>query len=64
MDTAIAQIQKLAHRQAVIRSKDLDALGISRTYLRRLVLAGKLERVARGIYSSPSSSATEHRTLL
>jgi len=50
MDTAMAQIQKLAHRQAVIRSKDLDALGISRTYLRRLVLAGKLERVARGIH--------------
>lgn len=64
MDTATARIQKLVRRQAVIRSKDLDALGISRTYLRRLVLAGKLERVARGIYSSPSSSATEHRTLV
>lgn len=42
----------------------LDPLGISRTYLRRLVLAGKLEHVARGIYSSPSSSVTEHRTLV
>ena len=39
-------------------------MGIPRNTLVRLVRAGKLERVGRGLYSSPHASATEHRTLL
>ena len=58
------RILQLAQKQSVIRGKDLDALGIPRNYLGRLIRAGKLERVGRGLYSSPQTEATEHRTLV
>src|ERR1022692_1837032 len=64
METKMARVLQLARKQAVIRAKDLDALGIPRNYLGRLTRASKLERVARGLYSSPQASATEHRTLV
>lgn len=58
------RVLQLAQKQSVIRGKDLDALGIPRNTLLRLVQAGKLERVGRGLYSSPQATATEHRTLV
>lgn len=64
MNTLMARAQKLVSRRAVIRSKDFDAQGIPRAYLRRLVQAGQLERVSRGIYNSGLSGTTEHQTLL
>jgi predicted transcriptional regulator of viral defense system len=64
METAVDRVLQLAQKQTVISGKDLDALGIPRNALVRLVKAGKLERVGRGLYSSPQSPATEHRTLV
>lgn len=64
MQTDMERILQLAKKQAVIAGKDLDALGIPRNYLGRLVQAGKLERVGRGLYSSPQAPVTEHRTLV
>jgi predicted transcriptional regulator of viral defense system len=64
METAMERVLQLAQKQSVIRGKDLDALGLPRNYLIRLVRAGKLERVSRGLYSSPQAPATEHRTLV
>lgn len=64
MKTAMQRVLELAGRQSVIRPKDLDGLGIPRNYLGRLTRAGKLEKVGRGLYSSPEASATEHRTLV
>ena len=64
MNTLMARAQKLVSRRAVIRSKDFDAQGIPRAYLRRLVQAGQLERVSRGIYNSGLSGTTEHQALL
>jgi predicted transcriptional regulator of viral defense system len=58
------RLTKLANQQSVIRPRDLKKLGIPRNYLGRLVRAGKLEKVARGLYSSPEVQATAHRTLL
>lgn len=60
----MAQAQRLVNQRAVIRSKDFDAAGIPRSYLHRLVEAGQLQRVARGLYNSPQSGTTEHQTLL
>ena len=54
----------LAGRQSVIRPKDLDGLGVPRNYLGRLANAGKLEKVGRGLCSSPEAQVTEHRTVL
>ena len=64
MDTAVERVLQLAQKQSVINGKDLDALGIPRNTLVRLVRAGKLDRVGRGLYSSPQAPATEHRTLI
>jgi len=64
METATERVLQLAQKQSVIRGKDLDALGIPRNTLVRLVRTGKLERVSRGLYSSLETPATEHRTLL
>lgn len=64
METAVERVLQMAQKQSVISGKDLDALGIPRNALVRLVKAGKLERVGRGLYSSPQSPATEHRTLV
>lgn len=55
---------RFADQQAVIRTGDLERLAVPRNYLGRLVRAGKLERVGRGLYSSADRPASENRTLL
>ncbi len=45
------------------RSRELTQGGIHRAQLSRLVAAKKLQRVARGLYASPSYQGGEHRTL-
>jgi len=42
---------------------EFAAAGIHRQVLTRLVAAGQLERVARGIYRLPAQSITEHHSL-
>jgi predicted transcriptional regulator of viral defense system len=64
MKTHADRLLELADQQSVIRAQDLQELGIPRNYLGRLVHSGKLEKVGRGLYSSPGARATEHRTLL
>jgi predicted transcriptional regulator of viral defense system len=64
MKTHADRLLELADQQSVIRAQDLQELGIPRNYLGRLVHSGKLEKVGRGLYSSPGALATEHRTLL
>jgi predicted transcriptional regulator of viral defense system len=64
METSMGQLLELARKQSVIRASDLAERGIPRNYLGRLVRAGKLEKVGKGLYSSPEVPATEHRTLL
>lgn len=54
----------IARRRGVLRSKDLDALGIPRTYLQRLTQRGVLERVARGTYRLAAYPVTQHAMLV
>jgi len=49
---------------SVLRSKELEARGISREVLRLATRDGKLERVGRGLYSLPGVAATEHHSLV
>ena len=51
----------LARRQPLLRARDLTQRGLSTVILGRLVAAGKLERVARGVYSLPGRGLSEHR---
>ena len=53
----------LARRQPLLRARDLTQRGLSTVILGRLVAAGKLERVARGVYSLPGRGLSEHRSL-
>lgn len=57
------KVLELVRKAGVLRPRDLEPLGIPRTYLSRLYQAGRLERIGRGLYVLPSANATEHRTL-
>jgi predicted transcriptional regulator of viral defense system len=58
------RLLRFANQQTVIRPGDLERLAVPRNYLGRLVRAGKLERVGRGLYSSADHPPSENRTLL
>ena len=45
------------------RSRDLEAQGLSRTTIARLVQRGELERIARGIYADPNMAVGAHQRL-
>ena len=53
----------LAQHQPLLRARDLSGHGVPTVVLTRLVAAGKLERVARGVYSLPGRAVSEHRSL-
>lgn len=47
----------------MLRARDLSDQSLPTSVLTRLVAAGKLERVARGVYSLPGGALSEHRSL-
>ena len=53
----------LAKAQPLIRARDLADHKVPTIILSRLVAAGKLERIARGIYGLPEQHMSEHRSL-
>ncbi len=59
-----AAVAKLTRKKHVMRAKDIEALGIPRNYLVRLVQRGMLERVSRGLYTVPDAKITAHQSLL
>ncbi len=67
MKQTAASIEKsalsLARSNGLLRARDLKAQGLPTVVLTRLVAAGKIERVARGIYSLPNRPLSEHRSL-
>jgi predicted transcriptional regulator of viral defense system len=50
-------------RKGPLRARDLDAVGIPRTYLRRLCDRGLLEQVDRGLYRAADGPVTELSSL-
>lgn len=61
--TAEKTVLRLAQRKGLLRARDIKALGLPTITLTRLVAAGELERVGRGVYGPPNHSVTEHRSL-
>lgn len=53
----------MAERRPLLRARDLAAQKLPTMALTRLVAAGRLERVARGVYSLPGRTLSEHRSL-
>ncbi|MBI3862272.1 MAG: type IV toxin-antitoxin system AbiEi family antitoxin domain-containing protein [Planctomycetia bacterium] len=58
------QILKLFRKTAVLRPRDVEAAGISRTYLNKLHLQGVLDRSGRGLYVLADGETTEQRSLV
>jgi predicted transcriptional regulator of viral defense system len=57
------QVLRLARTRKLLRARDLTQRGLPTIALTRLVQAGKLERVARGLYGLPGTPTSEHRSL-
>ena len=55
------QVLRLAHARTLLRARDLTQHGLPTVALTRLVQAGKLERVARGLYGLPPRCHTSCR---
>lgn len=53
----------LARSRPLLRARDVVAQQLPTVVLSRLVTSGQLERVARGVYSVPGRSSSEHRSL-
>ncbi len=57
------KVLKLARRLRGVTAREMVAAGIHRQVLSRLVAAGEIERVARGLYKLPAQPITEHHGL-
>lgn len=53
----------LAKKQPLLRARDLAGMNIPTVTLSRLVSAGRLMRVARGVYSLPNRKVSQHGSL-
>lgn len=62
--TQTERVLELVEKMGVLRARDLNPYGIPRTHLSRLCAAGKLQRIARGLYALPGSEITEHHSLV
>ena len=60
---ARARVLDLVDRLGLVRARDVARAGIPTVYLTRLVRAGVLERIARGLYARASSPVGEHVSL-
>ncbi len=56
-------ILRLARKRGLLRARDLVLYGLPLVTLTRMVRSGKLERLARGLYSVPGKAVTEYRSL-
>ena len=57
------RVLELARRAGVLRPRDLDAEGIPREYLRRLLAEGLLDHPGRGIYVAAGLKPTPYHSL-
>lgn len=62
--TKAEQVLALARNIGVLRSRDVESLGIHREYLRRLEKQGLLQRSGRGLYALSAADHTEHHSLV
>ena len=63
MNKASTTILELVRQKGILRSCELSALGLSRVTLTRLLSAGLLQRLNRGLYVLPDKELTEHSSI-
>ncbi|NGZ08177.1 MAG: transcriptional regulator [Nitrospira sp. LK70] len=57
-------LKKTLRKAGAARTRELEQVGITRTQIARLVSAGKLQRIGRGLYGLPDYQGTEHSALV
>jgi predicted transcriptional regulator of viral defense system len=57
------KVLRLVRARKLLRARDVARHGLPTIALTRLVQAGKLERIARGLYGVPDAKTSEHRSL-
>jgi predicted transcriptional regulator of viral defense system len=62
--SVLHKAQKALRRSGTARARELEATDVPRAQLSRLVAAGELRRLARGVYALPAYRGTEHSALL
>lgn len=62
--TKTEKLLTLLRRRRLVRPRDLEAAGIPRNYLTRLVRQGKVRRLDRGLYAAATLPASEHMSLV
>jgi len=62
--TQTDRLLRLARAGGVLRAADVERRGIPRVYLGRLARAGKIQRVARGVYREADAVVTENHSLV
>ena len=63
-DTHSQRVLDLASQKGLLRASDLDAIDAPRVVLTRLIAAGLLDRVGRGLYRLPGHPISEHEGLM
>ena len=63
-DTHSQRVLDLARQKGVLRASELDAIDAPRVVLTRLIAAGLLDRVGRGLYRLPGHPISEHEGLM
>jgi len=59
-----SRVLALLREEGLLRPRELTDRGIPRSTLQRLLMAGEVERVARGLYALPGHLLSEHQSLL
>lgn len=57
------RVLDLLGQKGLLRTNDLDTIGVPRVVLTRMRSAGLLEQVGRGLYRRPDAAVSEHETL-
>jgi predicted transcriptional regulator of viral defense system len=62
--TAETRLKKALKRAGAVRARELEKAGIARTQIARLVSAGKLRKIGRGLYAAADYQGTENSALV
>ncbi|MES9858862.1 MAG: type IV toxin-antitoxin system AbiEi family antitoxin domain-containing protein [Sedimenticola sp.] len=63
-DTKIQEVVAYLKAHSVVRSRDMDRLGLPRTYLNRLANQGVIEKIDRGLYQWPEKDLGRYHSLV
>jgi len=63
-DTKIKQVMAYLKAHSVVRPRDMDRLGLPRTYLNRLANQGVIEKIGRGLYQWPEKDLGRFHSLI